>query len=52
MITTDGKGVVMHEQDFREQTRKAAQKRKPQVEIRLSKGEKKNSKRMSTVAAV
>jgi len=26
VITTDGKGVVMHEQDFREQTRKAAQK--------------------------
>ena len=42
----------MHEQDLREQTRKAAQKRKPQMETRLSKGEKKNAKRMSTVAAV
>ena len=27
VITADGKGVVMHEQDLREQTRKAAQKR-------------------------
>jgi len=31
----------MHEQDLREQTRKAAQKRKPQMETRLSKGERK-----------
>ncbi len=52
VITADGKGVVMHEQDLREQTRKAAQKRKPQMETRLSKGEKKNAKRMATVAAV
>ena len=52
MITADGKGVVMHEQDLREQTRKAAQKRKPHMETRLSKGEKKNAKRMATVAAV
>ena len=52
VMTADGKGVVMHEQDLREQTRKAAQKRKPQMETRLSKGEKKNAKRMATVAAV
>lgn len=52
VITADGKGVVMHEQDLREQTRKAAQNRKPQMETRLSKGEKKNAKRMATVAAV
>jgi hypothetical protein len=52
VITADGKGVVMHEQDLREQTRKAARKRKPQMETRLSKGEKKNAKRMATVAAV
>ncbi|MCK5916340.1 MAG: ISKra4 family transposase, partial [Deltaproteobacteria bacterium] len=48
VITADGKGVVMHEQDLREQTRKAAQKRKPHMETRLSKGEKKNAKRMAT----
>jgi hypothetical protein len=52
VITADGKGVVMHEQDLREQTRKAAQKRKPHMETRISKGEKKNAKRMATVAAV
>ena len=52
VITADGKGGVMHEQDLREQTRKAARKRKHQMETRLSKGEKKNAKRMATVAAV
>lgn len=52
VITADGKGVVMHEQDLREHTRKAARKRKPHMESRLSKGEKKNAKRMATVAAV
>jgi hypothetical protein len=52
VITADGKGVVMHQQDLREQTRKAAQKRTPLMETRPSKGEKKNAKRMATVAAV
>ena len=52
VITTDGKGVVMHEQDLREQTRKAAKKSKKKMGTRLSKGEKKNCKRMATVAAV
>lgn len=52
VITADGKGVVMHEQDLRENTRKAAQKRQPHMKTRVSKGEKKNAKRMATVAAV
>ena len=52
VITVDGKGVVMHEEDLREQTRKAAKKRKQKMGTRLSKGEKKNCKRMATVAAV
>ena len=52
VITVDGKGVVMHEKDLREQTRKAAKKRKQKMGARLSKGEKKNCKRMATVAAV
>jgi len=52
VITADGKGVVMHQQDLREATRKAAEKRKNQMQTRLSKGEKKNQKRMATVAAV
>jgi hypothetical protein len=52
VITADGKGVVMHEKDLREQTRKAAKKRKQKMGKRLSQGEKKDSKRMATVAAV
>ncbi|NDY71438.1 hypothetical protein DO021_03045 [Desulfobacter hydrogenophilus] len=51
-ITADGKGVVLHEKDLREQTRKAAEKRRQKKGKRLSKGEKKNAKRMATVAAV
>jgi hypothetical protein len=52
VITADGKGVVLHEKDLKEQTRKAAAKRKKKMGKRLSKGEKKNAKRMATVAAV
>ena len=51
-ITVDGKGVVLHEKDLRESTRKAAEKRRQKMGKRLSKGEKKNAKRMATVAAV
>jgi hypothetical protein len=51
-ISVDGKGVVMRMQDLRDQTRKAAMKRKHKMNARLSKGEKKNAKRMATVAAV
>ena len=52
VITVDGKGVVLHKQDLKEQTRRAAEKRTQKMNKRLSKGEKKNSKRMATVAAV
>ncbi len=52
VITADGKGVVLHEKDLKEQTRKAAANRKQKMGKRLSKGEKKNAKRMATVAAV
>jgi hypothetical protein len=52
VMSVDGKGVVMRMQDLREQTRKAALKRKHKMSARLSKGEKKNAKRMATVAAV
>lgn len=52
VISVDGKGVVMRTQDLREQTRKAAMARKNKMGTRLSKGEKKNAKRMATVAAV
>ena len=51
-ISVDGKGVTMRTQDLREQTRKAAEARAHKMGTRLSKGEKKNAKRMATVAAV
>ena len=57
VLTFDGKGVVLHREDLREATRKAAEKRRQQREqlsrfSRLKPGEKKHSKRMATVAAV
>jgi len=52
VTSVDGKGVVMRMEDLREQTRKAAMKRTHKMGTRLSKGEKKNAKRMATVAAV
>jgi hypothetical protein len=52
VLSVDGKGVVMRTQDLREQTRKAAMARKHKMGTRLSRGEKKNAKRMATVAAV
>lgn len=52
VITLDGKGVVMHRDDLRPQTRKAAEKRRHKKAHRLSKGEKANSRRTATVAAV
>lgn len=52
VITTDGKGVVMRQKDLRPATRKAAAKRKHKLEKRISKGEKRNAKRMATVGAV
>src|SRR5882724_7011718 len=51
-LSADGKGVVMLPRDLREPTRKAAQGRAHKLTKRLSKGEKRNRKRMATVAAV
>jgi len=51
-LSVDGKGVTMRIEDLREQTRKAAEVRTHKMGTRLSKGEKKNAKRMATVAAV
>jgi hypothetical protein len=48
----DGKGVLMRPEDLREPTRKAARERVHKTEPRFSRGEKKNAKRMATVAAV
>jgi hypothetical protein len=52
VITTDGKGVVMRKEDLREETKKAAEMRTPKLSKRVTKGEKRNAKRMATVAAV
>ena len=53
VISSDGKGVVMHPEDLRPATRTAS-KRKPgnKMSTRLSKGEKRNRKRMACVATV
>ena len=58
VLTFDGKGVVLHRDDLRAATRKAAEQRRQKKEQRsrlfkrLKKGEKKHAKRMATVAAV
>lgn len=52
VITVDGKGIVMREEDLRPATRKAAEKQKDSHGARLAPGEKPNRKRMATVAAV
>ena len=52
VLTADGKGVVMRPADLREATRQAAARRTHKLATRLSKGEKRQAKRMATVAAV
>lgn len=52
VLSVDGKGVVMRTEDLRDATRKAATARKHKLKRRLSKGEKRNAKRMATVAVV
>jgi hypothetical protein len=52
VLTTDGKGIVMHEEDLREATAKAAQQAAKPGKTRLSPGEKRQRKRMATVASV
>jgi hypothetical protein len=52
VVSVDGKGVTMLKRDLRQQTRNAAEKRSHKMNARLSKGEKKNAKRMACVATV
>jgi hypothetical protein len=52
VLTTDGKGIVMHSEDLREATAKAAQKSSNSRQARLSPGQKRQRKRMATVASV
>lgn len=51
-ISLDAKGVVMRHSDLRQATRNAAQSRQPRFGHRLTKGQKRNAKRMAEVAAV
>src|ERR1044071_2816609 len=52
VISTDGKGIVVRKDDLRQQTRKSADKQNHKMQKRLSKGEKRNRKRMAQVASV
>lgn len=52
VLSVDGKGVVMRPSDLRPATQAAAQRRRHKLKRRLSKGEKRSTKRMATVAAV
>ncbi len=52
VVTTDGKGIVMHSKDLREATAKAAKKATQSRPTRLSPGPKRQRKRMATVASV
>lgn len=52
VLTCDGKGIVMRQSDLRKLTQKAAKSEKHKKETRLSRGEKRNRKRMSTVSSV
>lgn len=51
ILSTDGKGVAMRKEDLREATKKRAENEK-KLKSRLSRGEKKNAKRMAQVASV
>jgi len=51
ILSTDGKGIVVRKEDLREQTKKRAEEEK-KLKKRLTKGEKKNAKRMAQVASV
>jgi hypothetical protein len=52
VISLDDKGIVMRREDLREATRKAAEREQHKLKTRLSQGEKRNRKRMATVAAI
>ena len=52
IMSTDGKGISMRRDSLRDCTRTAAEKEKHKHKTRLSKGEKRNRKRMATVVTV
>lgn len=52
VLTCDGKGIVMRPDALRKATRRAAEQATTKLQTRLSKGEKRNRKRMAEVGAV
>jgi len=52
VLSEDGKGIVMRREDLREATRRAAERGAHKLKTRLSRGEKRNRKRVATVATV
>ena len=52
VISVDGKGVVMRREDLRPETQRRALSSRKKLNKRLTKGEKRNAKRMATVASV
>src|SRR5919197_5526356 len=52
VMSLDGKGIVMRREDLREATKRAAEREQHKLKTRLSRGEKRNRKRMATVAAI
>jgi hypothetical protein len=52
VLSFDGKGIAMRREDLRPATRKAAETTNHKLTKRLSKGEKRNRKRMTEVATV
>jgi hypothetical protein len=52
VMSVDGKGIVMRHEDLREETQRRAQHSAHKLQSRLSRGEKRNRKRMATVATV
>ena len=52
VMSADGKGIVMHLEDLREATRQAAERAASKRKARLGPGEKRNRKRMATVASI
>jgi hypothetical protein len=48
----DAKGVVMRHEDLREATKKAAERSQRKLQTRLTRGEKRNRKRMAQVATI
>lgn len=52
IMSTDAKGIVMREEDLRDETRRKAKASTRRLSTRLSPGEKANRKRMAQVATV